>query len=288
MNKTDELIRSITDGLGDVFYGIYIIDLVKNEYVINSSREVTRKAMENEKDATAALRKGVSLVVAPEYRDRSYEFNDFFTLPERLKNRQSITLDFVDVYGNKCNGSFLACDRDENGMVTKVLYVFRYTDSKENDAQINKDLEAKNSSRDCVIKSDVQLSARIQEIEALYDSLGFAEWRFEIGKNGKITDVIFDSKIYKMLGYDDTNTKLINGGIELISFVHPDDLEDYLKQTSISYLENYFSQGKTSLHIFYTRKYDDGFQQVMMELIPATDYCEECKTLFLYVKNIDI
>jgi len=225
LNKTDELIRSITDGLGDVFYGIYIIDLVKNEYVINSSREVTRKAMEGEKDAKAALRKGVSLVVAPEYREQSYEFNDFSTLPERLKNRQSITLDFVDVYGNKCSGSFLASDRDENGIVTKVLYVFRYTDSKENDAQINKDLEAKNSSRDCVIKSDVQLSARIQEIEALYDSLGFAEWRFEIGKNGKITDVIFDSKIYKMLGFDDTNTKLINGGIELISFVHPDDLE---------------------------------------------------------------
>lgn len=70
--------------------------------------------------------------------------------------------------------------------------------------------------------------------------------------------------------------------------VHPDDLEEYLEKTKISYLEDYFSQGKTSLHIFYRRKYEDGFKQVMMEIIPANDYSEENKNLFLYVKNIDV
>lgn len=69
--------------------------------------------------------------------------------------------------------------------------------------------------------------------------------------------------------------------------VHPDDLDEYLRQVDISYISNYFAGNKTSLHIFYRRKFEDDFKQVMMEMIPANDYSDENKSLFLYVKNID-
>lgn len=69
--------------------------------------------------------------------------------------------------------------------------------------------------------------------------------------------------------------------------MHPDDLEEYLEKTNISYLEEYFSKGKTSLHVFYRRKYEDEYKQVMMEVIPANDYSDENQSFFLYVKNID-
>ena len=69
--------------------------------------------------------------------------------------------------------------------------------------------------------------------------------------------------------------------------VHPDDLEAYLKYTSLSYMSEYFAEGKTSLHIFYRRKCEEGYKQVMMELIPASDYATDNQTLFLYVKDID-
>lgn len=70
--------------------------------------------------------------------------------------------------------------------------------------------------------------------------------------------------------------------------VYEDDLEDYLQKTDLDYLKKYFSSGKTSISIFYRRKYDDGFKQVAMEMIPADDYEEENQALFLYVKNIDM
>lgn len=69
--------------------------------------------------------------------------------------------------------------------------------------------------------------------------------------------------------------------------VHPDDLEEYLKITDLNYIKNYFAQDKTSLYIFYRRKYNDSFRQVMMEIIPANDYSKDNQSLFLYVKNID-
>ncbi|MDO5155753.1 MAG: GGDEF domain-containing protein [Eubacteriales bacterium] len=69
--------------------------------------------------------------------------------------------------------------------------------------------------------------------------------------------------------------------------VHEDDLEDYLEKTNIEYLKKYFKDDKTSISIHYRRKYEDGFKQVVMELIPANDYSTENQSLFLYVKNID-
>lgn len=70
--------------------------------------------------------------------------------------------------------------------------------------------------------------------------------------------------------------------------VHPDDVEEYLTMTNLHYLKDYFKGHKTSLQIFYRRKYEDGFKKVMMEIIPANDYSEENQSLFLYVKNIEI
>lgn len=69
--------------------------------------------------------------------------------------------------------------------------------------------------------------------------------------------------------------------------VHPDDLSEYLRLTDLRYMSEYFESGKTSLHVFYRRKYPDGFKQVMMEIIPANDYSKTNQSLFLYVKNID-
>lgn len=69
--------------------------------------------------------------------------------------------------------------------------------------------------------------------------------------------------------------------------IHPDDLQQYLRLTDLQFMRNYFALKKTSLHIFYRRKFDDGYKQVMMEIIPANDYTNENQSLFLYVKNID-
>lgn len=69
--------------------------------------------------------------------------------------------------------------------------------------------------------------------------------------------------------------------------VHPDDLADYLRQTSLDYIKEYFASNKTSQHILYRRKIDQSFKQVMMEIIPANDYTPENQSFYLYVKNID-
>lgn len=69
--------------------------------------------------------------------------------------------------------------------------------------------------------------------------------------------------------------------------VHHEDLDEYLRLTSVDYIKKYFESNKTSLHIFYRRKIDVSFKQVMMEIVPANDYSPENLSFYLYVKNIE-
>ncbi|MCR5747365.1 MAG: sensor domain-containing diguanylate cyclase [Lachnospiraceae bacterium] len=69
--------------------------------------------------------------------------------------------------------------------------------------------------------------------------------------------------------------------------VHPDDLKEYLNKTNIQFMRDYFGKNKTSLSIFYRRKYGKEFKSVVMEIIPANDYSATDQSLFLYVKNIE-
>lgn len=69
--------------------------------------------------------------------------------------------------------------------------------------------------------------------------------------------------------------------------VHRDDVKQYLHHTDIGYLQDYFSQGKTSIHIFYKRKMGDVYRQVLMEIDRADNYSDDDQNLYLYVKDID-
>lgn len=88
-------------------------------------------------------------------------------------------------------------------------------------------------------------------------------------------------------GFADTISEWFKGFADK-GQVHQDDAEDFLKKTDLEYLKKYFNEGKTSITIFYRRKFANEFKQVAMEMIPADDYSSDNQTLFLYVKNIDI
>ena len=70
-------------------------------------------------------------------------------------------------------------------------------------------------------------------------------------------------------------------------YVHPDDLQEYIKKTDVKYIHDHFVNNKEPLRIFYRRKYEAGFRKVIMEITPSNDYSEENQSLYLYVKDID-
>lgn len=113
----------------------------------------------------------------------------------------------------------------------------------------------------------------------------------------KILKINIDEDSYQIIDMDMSEQTKEKGFSEHISEwlnafgttgqVHPDDLSDYLKAVNLQNMKEYFAGSKTSLHIFYRRKYKDTYKQVMMEIIPANDYSADNQSLFLYVKDID-
>lgn len=113
----------------------------------------------------------------------------------------------------------------------------------------------------------------------------------------KILKINITEDSYRIINMDEGEQIVEKGFAEtisewLMSFgtsgqVHPEDLQEYLRLTDLKYMRGYFGDNKSSLHIFYRRKYEDEFKRVMMEIIPANDYSADNQSLFLYVKDID-
>lgn len=69
--------------------------------------------------------------------------------------------------------------------------------------------------------------------------------------------------------------------------VHPDDIDDYLKQTDLDYIRDFFKTNAKLISIKYRRKIDDRYKHVMMEIVPIDTYSDINQVLFLYVKDIE-
>ncbi len=101
----------------------------------------------------------------------------------------------------------------------------------------------------------------------------------------QIVNMNVDEKTQQMGFAPEISTWMINFGTT--GQVHPDDLGDYLVKTKLSNIKEHFAQTRSPLRIFYRRMIDNEYKQVMMEIIPASDYKVDAQNLFLYVKNIE-
>lgn len=113
----------------------------------------------------------------------------------------------------------------------------------------------------------------------------------------KILKVNISDDTYRIIRMDTSEQTVEKGFADSISTwlhdfgtsgqVHADDLENYLKQTRQEYINEFFDSTNKNLTIFYRRKSVNGFRQTKMEMIPAEDYSNDKKSLYLYVKDID-
>lgn len=68
------------------------------------------------------------------------------------------------------------------------------------------------------------------------------------------------------------------------SVIHAEDLNDYIRQTEIKYLKEYFDEGKNVLTISYRRKVGDEYKRVTLDILSSDGYSDSHREVFLYVK----
>lgn len=90
--------------------------------------------------------------VAEEYQDAFFKFTDISTLPERMKDEETIVLEYRMKDGNWHRLRFIEKKRDENGRLTHVLCVIRsISDSKKKEQALLYQVEE--AKKDAALKS---------------------------------------------------------------------------------------------------------------------------------------
>ena len=120
-NLNNEIISSISR----IYFAIYRIDLRDDFYEeISSSNDVHRLTGHMGR-ASSKMMELCDSFVSPDYRERVRKFFDLSDLPQRMRNDESVAIEYLANDGNWHMARFIEKKRDENGELTNVLYVTR-------------------------------------------------------------------------------------------------------------------------------------------------------------------
>lgn len=425
-NEIEEQFR-ILKSMADIYYSMHVIDLAKDTvYEITAGDDV--KAIVNKTDGALEMMRAVmNAVTVEEHREAVLAFSDLSTLAERMRDKSTLSMQFVGKGTGWAQALFIAIETDPYGKPTKVIFTTRVIEEEKKNEEIlvkktivdeltglynrrayeedileysngnvgddfvyasidvnglkivNDEIghaagdELIKGAADCMQKaygsygkvyrtggdefvgiffaSEAQLKAIEEDLvnatdkwsgelvsslalsvgyvtrrefreETILDMAKIADKRMYKAKSAyyarkgvdrrgqaaantalcnlytKILKINITDDTYSIVNMDAAEKTAEKGFADTISAwltgfgksgqVHEDDLNGYLEKTDLTYLREYFNEGKTSISIQYRRKYEDGFKQVAMDMIPADDYTAENQTLFLYVKNIDM
>ena len=120
-NLNNEIISSISK----IYFAIYRIDLRDDFYEeISSSNDVHRLTGHMGR-ASSKMMELCDSFVSPEYRERVRKFFELSNLPQRMRNDESVAIEYLANDGNWHMARFIEKKRNENGELTNVLYVTR-------------------------------------------------------------------------------------------------------------------------------------------------------------------
>lgn len=117
--------NEIISAISKIYFSIYRIDLEKDYYDEVISVNEVHKLTGTSGKASEKMVEICKAIVAKDYQDRIMQFFDLSTLQERLKDTDTVALEYMVPDGNWQLARFIAKSRNDAGIVTKVLYVTR-------------------------------------------------------------------------------------------------------------------------------------------------------------------
>ena len=128
--ESASLNSEIIDSISKIYWLIYRIDLVRGIYEeISAGQEVHRFTGKRGK-AEEVFREARETIVSSEYQEIMKDFLDTSTLNNRLKDTESIAVEYLATSGSWHLARFIVKKRDPSGRVTNVLYAVRQIDKE--------------------------------------------------------------------------------------------------------------------------------------------------------------
>ena len=124
--------RNNTGALSGVYAAVYKIHPRNDTYerIQGNSKKVNSKVPQSGHDAQKYFIDSLAITTNGENMDKLKEFVDFSTLNERLKDRSSITMEYLNTQNKWCRERFITAEKDENGSIVTVLWVVEEIDAE--------------------------------------------------------------------------------------------------------------------------------------------------------------
>ncbi|MBU5481452.1 GAF domain-containing hybrid sensor histidine kinase/response regulator [Blautia sp. MSJ-19] len=120
----------IIGSISKLYWLIYRVDLVQKTYEEVSATQETHK-LTGKKGYIADILQGIyNTIVSEEYQPMMQEFLDMSTLPDRLKDTDSVVAEYKTRTGSWNMARIIAKKRDNEGNVLNALYVVRKIDQE--------------------------------------------------------------------------------------------------------------------------------------------------------------
>lgn len=121
---------SILESIAGIYLTTHLIDL-KTDTVIefNTSREV-RQYVNNNCDASKQMKAVINSVVDKKYIEEMLAFTNLETIAKRLKNKKTISKEFLGLFNGWVRASFIPVQNDDEGIPVKVLFVTQVIDEQ--------------------------------------------------------------------------------------------------------------------------------------------------------------
>ena len=273
--KEPASIDDISRALASIYTGIFLIDLVHDNYVIIKSSKEIASMLEQIGSAQQAINVAIQRTVFPDELSDVQAFMNLASLPERMKTEKCLNIDYEGMVSGWVKGSFIEMKRDNTGKLEQILYTYQTINKekrkelenlqqlKDDYARTEKDNEAAKEAfaREKVVLEDRNTLLTNENVElqrardAVYTMVKAGSYLCTFAEDGEtLLSIEFSDALRKLYGY--SNEEDAPNTWEMwIQGAHPEERK-YVEDSFLSALRD--KTGKTDYSVTYRGVKKDG------------------------------
>ncbi len=220
----------VLKSMADIHYSMHVIDLTKDTVQELTAGDDVKAIVNKTEGALEMMHAVISAVTVDEQLESVLEFTDLSTLAERMRGKQTVTIQFIGKQTGWVQAMFIAIETDYYEKPTKVIFTTRIIEE-----------EKKNEEK--LVKKTI-----VDELTGLYNRRAYEEDILELGASPLSDDFVYAS-------IDVNGLKIVNdeighaAGDELIK-----GAADCMQQAFGSYGKVYRTGGDEFVSIFFAGK----------------------------------
>ena len=145
--KRTERLNKVLSALTSIYTGIFLIDLVNDNYNIINSPESICSMLNGIESAQKAINCAIQNTVSEDELLDVLTFVNLLTIPDRMETEKCLNIEYKGKISGWVRGSFIEAEHDSTGNITQVLYTYQVVD-EEKKKELERIQQLKNEYKD--------------------------------------------------------------------------------------------------------------------------------------------